>query len=484
MNRVKSRRRDEKLAGQTIHELLSRRVLLPLTRAQRLARASRRPAMRAFYEGMSFRRESAAWDAGRRRAWMLESLRRVARRAAAETVYYRELFRREGFDPQADFSFEDFARLPTLEREEIREAGRALVSNAVPAAQLRRDSTGGSTGEPTHVWLGPEESGWRESALEYPMRKIGAPTGTATGYLWGHHLDPVARVSWRERYHDFESNVRWFDCFRLSAEVLARYHAEFERWRPRCIIAYASALAALAEFVVAENLRPRYPTGCFVTGAEKLLPAQRAAIERAFPTRPVHERYGSRDVGIMGFQIEPQRTHDFEVDWQNVFVEPETDDPQSPLLITKLHADGMPMLRYRVGDVGRFPQGSRPGHPAFVLHEILGREADRIWLPDGRWITGLQMPHMLKDYPVREFMFLQRPDYSVELQVIPQNNFGEEARRGILETVAANLPGLCISLALVESIPRTKANKLRPVVSEVNRPEVVSEVKGREGNGR
>jgi phenylacetate-CoA ligase len=457
------------LAGSNIHELLSRKVLLPLTRAQRLARASRRPAMRAFYEGMRFRRETAAWDAERRREWMLERLRRVARRAATETVFYRELFRREHFDPHADFSFADFARLPVLEREDVREAGCALVSNAVPAHLLRKDSTGGSTGEPTHVWLGPEELGWRESALEFPMQRIGAPTGTPTGYLWGHHLDPVARSTWRERFHDLEANVRWFDCFRLSADVLALYHAEFARWRPRCIIAYASALAALAEFVISENLRPDYPTRCFVTGAEKLLPAQRTAIERAFPGRRLHERYGSRDVGIMGFQIEPHRTHDFEVDWQNVLVEPETRERHSSILITKLHADGMPMLRYRVGDVGNFPQGSLPGHPAFMLHEILGREADRIWLPDGRWITGLQMPHMLKDYPVREFMFLQRPDYSVELQVIPQNNFGEEARRAILETVEANLPGLRVSLALVQTIPRTKANKLRPVVSEVKR---------------
>jgi phenylacetate-CoA ligase len=452
------------------HELLSRHALLPLTRLRRRVSPSRRAALTAFYEGMSFRRESAAWGAQRQREWMLARLRFVARRAARDTRYYAELFARVGFDPHADFSFQDFARLPVLERDDIRQAGGALVSDAIPPAQLRKDSTGGSTGTPTHVWMGPEELGWGESGLEYPMRRIGAPTGTRTAYLWGHNLDPVARETWRERYHDFESHVRWFDCFRLSPDVLARYHAEFTRWRPRCIIAYASALAALAEYVLAANLRPNYPTDRFVTGAEKLLPRQREAVERAF-ARPVHERYGSRDVGIMAFQIEPGRTHDFEVDWQNVHVEPETTGPESSILITKLHADAMPMLRYRVGDVGRFPPGSEPGHPSFLLHEVLGREADRIWLPDGRWIAGLQMPHMLKDYPVREFMFRQRPDYSVELQVIPQNNFGEDSRRSILETVAANLPGLRIDLALVQSIPRTKANKWRFVVSEVERIE-------------
>lgn len=155
------------------------------------------------------------------------------------------------------------------------------------------------------------------------------------------------------------------------------------------------------------------------------------------------------------------------MDWAAALIEPETNDPESPILVTKLQADGMPMLRYRVGDVGRFPAGSRPGHPAFTLHEVLGREADRLWLPDGRWVSGLQMPHMMKSYPVREFMFLQRADFSVEIQVVPLQNFADESRRSILETVAANLPGLRIELLLVEAIQRTKANKWRPVVSEV-----------------
>lgn len=447
-------------------ELVSRRALLPLGRAQRFARAATRPSLRAFYEGMRFRDAARAWGDEERRAWVLARLRETVRRAEAETVYYRELFARVGFDSRADFSFDDYARLPVLEREDVHAAGRALVSDAVEPVQLRKDATGGSTGVPTEVWLGPEERGWRESGMEYAHARAGVPTGVATGLFWGHHLDPVARSSWRERLHDFESNTRWFDCFRLSPEVFNAYHREFETWRPVCIVAYASPLGLFAEHLRERGIRPSYPTRCFVTGAEKLLPRFREAVEEVFG-RPVHERYGGRDVGLMAFQYEPRRTLDYEVDWAWVLVEPESDEEDASILVTKLHGDGMPMLRYRVGDVGRFPEGSRPGHPAFVLREVLGRDLDRIWLPDGRWIHPIQMPHLLKDHPVREFMLVQSKDYSVELRIVPRDDFGEESREAIREVVAANLPDVGVSVVLVESLPRTKANKWRPVVSEV-----------------
>lgn len=397
---------------------------------------------------------------------MLQRLRVIAREAYRETVYYRELFDRIGFDPRTNFSFEDFARLPVLEREDVQQAGTGLVSSAVPADQLRKDATGGSTGVPTEIWLGPEERGWKESGGEHFMQRYGVPSGTRIGSLWGHHLDPVASDSLRDRYQTFVTNARWFDCLRFSPEVIARYHQELSQYRPACIVAYASALGHLAEYLLEHGLKPNYPTRCMVTGAEKLLPQHRAAIEKAF-SAPVHERYGSRDAGYIAFQMAPWQTLDYEVDWANILVEPETNGPDPAILVTKLHADGMPMLRYRVGDLGRFPTGSEPGEPVFVLHEVLGRETDRIWLPDGRWITGLQIPHLLKDFRVYEYMCQQRGDYSVELKIVPKKGFGEDCRQKILALLTPNLPGLSVSITLTDQIPRTKANKWRPVVSEV-----------------
>jgi phenylacetate-coenzyme A ligase PaaK-like adenylate-forming protein len=132
----------------------------------------------------------------------------------------------------------------------------------------------------------------------------------------------------------------------------------------------------------------------------------------------------------------------------------------------------MPMIRYRIDDVGRFGPDSKPGHPTFALPEVIGRALDGISLPDGGWIHGIEFPHMFKDYPVREFMLVQRPDYSVELQIVPQREFDEKSLSGIEQTLKLNLRGLPIKIELKDAVVRTKSNKWRPVVSEVKVSEV------------
>jgi phenylacetate-CoA ligase len=449
-----------------IRDSLSLHILMPFSRLHRSSRPATRPTQQAFDDGIRFRRQAAGWDNERRMRWIMDRLRTTVRRAYDETVYYRELFDRNNFDPHVDFDFDDFARLPVLTREDIHKAGPKLLASSVPQDQIRKDSTGGSTGAPTQIWLGPNERGWRDSGMERFFEMLGVPEGSRTAMFWGHHLDPKATDSFRNRYQAFVSNIRWFDSLRLSPQILDEYHHELERFRPACIIAYASAVGHLAEHILARNYKPTYPTRCFITGGEKLWSRHRRLIEEAFG-RPVHERYGARDAACIGVQLDPAHTLDYTLDWANTLVEPELSQSESPILVTKLQADAMPMIRYRIGDIGHFPPDSKPGHPTFVLPDVMGRVVDRISLPDGRWVAGLEVPHLLKDYPVREFLLLQREDHSVELQIVPQSDFDEDSIRSIQEILTANLPGLRIQIQLKESVVRTKSNKWRPVISEV-----------------
>jgi phenylacetate-CoA ligase len=296
------------------------------------------------------------------------------------------------------------------------------------------------------------------------MTRIGCPPGVSTGFLWGHHLDPVASDSLRDRIRTLVNNSRWYDCFRASEERFEEYHRDLQRWRPVCLVAYASALAPLAQVAARGKARPAYPVGRIVTGAEKLDPHERELVEEVFDTA-IHERYGSRDVGLIGFQLEVPASYHFDVDWPNVFVEPMVEDSEAPILATKLHGDAMPMIRYRTGDLGRFPSGSNPGHPTFRLEEVMGRDLDRLRLPDGRWFHPGGVPHLMKDFPVRDFRVIQAPNFSITVEVVPDGEFTAADRESILTVLRENLPGLPVEISERQEIPKTKAGKRRPVIS-------------------
>lgn len=454
-----------------VHEVAAGRLYRLALETSRRCRPSQREAFLEYRAGLRFRAASQSWGADQRLTWQLAQLRRTVRYAYETTLFYQERLKSVGFDPREDFSFDDYSSLPVLERGEVREAGEMMLSSAIPRALLREDATGGSSGTPTKLWKGPVERGWGESGSEHFMTRIGLHPGSRIAYLWGHHLDPTARAGWRDHLTDHLQATRWYDCFRLDSGVLATYHEDLQRWQPRGMIAYAGALGALAEAVLATgDVPPNYPRTAFVTGAEKLYQHQRDAVERAF-RRPVHERYGSRDVGLMAFQLDPSRNLDFTVDWANVLVEPERTsdaaDPTAGILITKLHADGMPMLRYRVGDVARFPTDARPGVPAHTLHEIVGRDMDRLWMPDGRWMHPAVLPHLMKGFPIRDFQLHQHADYRVKIRIVADTGFDDDVRDAILGIVRANLPRLDVSVEEVTEIPRSAANKWRPVTSDV-----------------
>ncbi len=431
------------------------------------AYATRDPARWWRYrEGMRFRQEAASWSPERRESWVLAALRRAVRHAYDTTPLYRRLWHDVGFDPRSDFEHDEFARVPIVRRADLQESTADALATSVVARDRRRDATGGSTGQPLTLWTGPEERGWRASGTETFLRRLGVPTGVRTAFIWGHHLDPVAQDSLSTRIIDAVANRERLEALRLSPERLLEYHRRLQASRPACVVAYASTLADLAAAVLDQGGgTPDYPVRCFVTGGEKLHRSQRELVERVFG-KPVHERYGSRDVGNMAFQYDPAGTGVLEVDWALVHVEPAAPEPVSPVLVTKLHGDAMPLIRYAIDDMASFPGEARPGRPVFELRDIMGRSTDRIVLPSGRWVHGIHFPHLMKDFPVRDFQVVQSRDLAVEVRFVPGLNFTAAHRVAVEQTLRANLPGLPLTFLEVTAIPRTAANKWRPVISQ------------------
>ena len=81
----------------------------------------------------------------------LNQLRRLSAlltHAEQRVPYYRELFRSLGVTSRDIRTLDDFARLPILTKDIIRERWRDLIRDDVPLERLFRHHSGGSTGVP------------------------------------------------------------------------------------------------------------------------------------------------------------------------------------------------------------------------------------------------------------------------------------------------------------------------------------------------
>jgi phenylacetate-CoA ligase len=419
--------------------------------------------LRQLRAGRHLRAEGAAWSEPAIRAWQLRRLGVVLRQAAAGSAFWRDRIGSAGLLSDSALTFERFRQLPVLEKTALRGDTSRMRTLPDDGAGVTRDSTGGSTGEPIQILLGPRERAWRRSGSDHSMMRIGLGPSSRRALLWGHHLDPVARDGWRDRLVDRVLRRQWFDCFHVDQATYQRYDAQMRAFRPDVIVAYARALGELARHA---SVGAGYPRVACVTGAEKLSDADRNDAERAFGV-PVHERYGSRDVGDMAFQYHVPTSRHFTTDWALVLLEVEGDDDVGQLLVTKLQADAFPMLRYRIGDLVRTTAGERAEVSLLRLEEVAGRSADRVRLPNGAWVSGMVFPHLFKDFPVRAFQVHQAADFAVTARVVPIN-------ADALDTAALGraleraLPGLAVTVEAAQRLQETAAGKLRPVISEVS----------------
>jgi phenylacetate-CoA ligase len=459
-----------------MHSWVSRNIFLP-SLIHGPWTAERRQYRRALREARLGLQTWEHGDRDGRRRWVLTELREIVRWAGQHVPYYKELFRKIGFDPSADFTFADYQQLPVLEKESVRSYADALIPEGFSRSTLRASVTGGSTGVPLRFWQDSRNIAWRQTAADWAYARVGFRNGDRLGLIWGVNLDPWAQQTTGAWIRDWIVHQQKIDCFRLSDAFFDQVDAQLSKYQPDFLRCYAAALALLARRLRERGRQPSYPRRGIITGAEKLYAEQRALIEAVFPV-PVFESYGSRDCGLLAMQLSANDRRLYIVGL-NLLIEPYGEpDPISgtEIVVTVLHNRGMPFLRYRIGDRVRLPAGaSEP--PIEILEEVTGRTLDHIQLPGGRLIHSTEFMRLFRDQDVWEYQVCQEEDGAVQVFLVAGPSLSSEHLARFERILRDNLCGVPLSLSLVPTIERSSAGKLRPVISRYHpRESVVDEV--------
>ncbi|MEO6462236.1 MAG: hypothetical protein ABIP29_04110, partial [Candidatus Eisenbacteria bacterium] len=316
-------------------------------------------------------------------------LRALVEHAARDVPFHAARLRAAGIDPAGVRSIADLAALPPLTKADLRERGDALLAGGRVDPAWIRNASGGSTGAPV---VFHQDAAYQRRMLADQARHVtwmGLPWWTPRAFVWGADRDSKVHVGWKGRLRDGATGTRFLNTFQASDAEYAAYARACAADRVPLVIGYASSLEHFARAVEAErekglDWRPR----AVQSSAERLTPAMRERIERAFGA-PVFDRYGSREMGNAAHECTAHTG--LHVSMERVIVEvlrdgrPVVEGDEGELVVTVLDNVAEPLLRYAIGDIGRrIPGPPCPCGRAYERIEVTaGRSSDLFTTPAG-----------------------------------------------------------------------------------------------------
>lgn len=401
----------------------------------------------------------------------VQRLRDLLMHAKVHVPYYRDLFKRLGFDPQGMGGIDDLQRLPFLTKADIRANTDAMKSDQ--AQELARFNTGGSSGEPLVFFIGRERVSHDVAAKWRATRWWGVDIGDPEIVLWGSPIELSSQDRMRH-WRDALMRTQLLPAFEMSAEKVAGFIDVIRRTRPAMLFGYPSAFAHIARHAEAHGIRldDLGIQVAFVT-SERLYDHQRELIERLFNC-PVANGYGGRDAGFIAHQCPSGGMH---LTHEDVIVE--IVDAQGRVLphgesgeivVTHLATRDFPFIRYRTGDVGTLDD--RPcscGRTLPLLKEIQGRSTDFLVAQDGTVMHGLSLIYIVRDLAgVKQFKIVQESLDRTDIMLVTDDRFDRANLAAIERGAKARLgQGVSVNVQLVGDIAPEKSGKFRYVVSKV-----------------
>jgi len=412
--------------------------------------------------------EKAQW-------WQPERIAQIRNQSLAQLVsitysqvpYYRALMELAGVRAEEIRTPEDLSRIPVSTKESLRSNYPERVSRQT-GQKTYEASTSGSTGKNFYVREDAETAGRYRAcfllALEWAGWRFGEPQ-IQTGMTLQRSLD--------RKFKDF-----LLQCHYISASNLTDPHLDatldlIEKYRIHHLWGYPGSLYFLAHRAL-QNGWSR-PLRSIVTWGDNLFPQYRRTIEDAFQTQ-VCDTYGCAEGVQISAQCEYGRYHLHALDTLIEFLDddfvPVLPNQTGNIIITRLHPGPMPLIRYKIGDLGVAGENQvcECGRGFGIMESIQGRDTDIVITPGGNRLIVHFFTGILEYFPeIDNFQVVQERLDTLTLRVVPANGYSQTTAKRIITRLNEKGAGdLEINVEEVAEIPLSPAGKRRFVISHVS----------------
>jgi phenylacetate-CoA ligase len=415
------------------------------------------------------------WSAERMQAYVEIQLRRMLKHAWEHVPYYRRNWGAAGITSGMlhSFGWDDLPILPMVAKPELRRAPEDFLARRELRWQVRLlESTSGSTGEAVTVTSTPAlQRAYMAAREARSFRWAGSSLLLPKATIGGRTIVPRADSPGPYDRHNRAERQCYLSAFHISPRTAVDYVAALRRHGARVLTGYASSYFSLAHMMLEQGITLGYQPDCLVLCADKPTPEMKEVIYEAFRARP-YEEYGSVENAVLATECEYGSLHvhpDFGIlEITDAHGRPVGPGREGRILCTSLLNRVQPLIRYDLGDIGRWSSRACPcGRDHLpVLEEVVGRVEDVVIGADGREIVRLcslqNVPHILASQVVQH----QRD--AITVRVVAAEGFGPAEERMIRQILGTQrLGNVRIDIERVSELEKTAAGKVRRVIRRI-----------------
>lgn len=286
--------------------------------------------------------------------------------------YYAKLLKNVSVDK---LTINDLSELvPVLSKADIKRDPELFISTKPEhKGALRTANTSGSSGTPLAIKYTDEARRINYHFYEKALNLFNCSYRSKSTTFAGRILYKAPGRN-PDRY-DYYNNTQYLSSYFIGDDSVEHYVAALNRWAPEFIDTYPSALVELLKLAEQHQLKFTFSPKCVLTSSETLTPDARSLIEKTLNTTVI-DQYGCTEMAINAVST----GREYFLDPMFAIVEFEHAFERSyELITTGLLNFGMPLLRYRMGDIVE-----RSSESSYTFESLDGRKDDVIITPDGK----------------------------------------------------------------------------------------------------
>jgi len=412
------------------------------------------------------------WPAERHRDNQLARLVRLVEHAYETSPHYRAKYRAAGVSPRDVRSLDDLAKLPILEKEELRRSSDAVVSTAFSRKRMWAAYTSGTSGMPLCAYFTPDAVRERIALCERAYRWYNPVRFRRRASFTGKLIVPVDREPRALHRRNYAINQFLFSSHHLTERWLPQYLRELGEIAPDQIDGILSPIFVVAQHAIATGHAGIARTRVLFPTSETLWAHMRRSLSDAFGCA-VANFYGSQEGAPIayecphgGFHMCPE-SGVFEILRKDG--SPCAAGEVGHLVVTSFTSEGTPLIRYAIGDVASTASGECPcGRKMPLLAFVHGRADDMFFTTERGIVPRVDsafkaMPSCILATQVAQ---VGRDAFEVRIAVDRasyRSEYGEQLLHNLTDYLGR---GAKLELKFLDAIPTTAGGKVRAQVNE------------------